>query len=346
MRGAILDTLRSAFGKKADSLSGQMDPPEYLNDSAKEFMEEDWNNGLSDKHKFEWVKDNTEILGAKQDDAKETVTTTVVEELPNKFDPLQANASDQDYRRTQAVATYLSVKRGQELIKERTGVTVNLSDVAEVDARLWRGWKSTSTGTEGHIIQLATAQELGGRERYEQAQEESIIASAKRICASIGGWEGAKALMRAKWETTQYMLDKAGIRTLQLYRGISLDQRGSKPPRRMANQRRVRVASLPTLTFHRLMFRGTVRHRPRRLCMWRMAGDVTRRAWSCVRKYPGRLLSRSRPMALMSILSMRSSSLAHLGRDGMRGAKRRPNSPTSSWQHEQNAHQKDRDRSH
>ena len=40
---------------------------------------------------------------------------------------------------------------------------------------------------------------------------------------NIGGYAGIKAYVRAKWETTQFLLDKAGMSELQLYRGISLD---------------------------------------------------------------------------------------------------------------------------
>lgn len=43
--------------------------------------------------------------------------------------------------------------------------------------------------------------------------------------AAIGGYEGVKAALRAKWETTQYLLDKADIPIVQAYRGISYEHR-------------------------------------------------------------------------------------------------------------------------
>jgi len=50
------------------------------------------------------------------------------------------------------------------------------------------------------------------------------VAKANREYKSTGGYEGIRAYVRAKWETTQFLLDKADLDELELYRGINLDQ--------------------------------------------------------------------------------------------------------------------------
>jgi hypothetical protein len=42
--------------------------------------------------------------------------------------------------------------------------------------------------------------------------------------ADVGGYAGIKALMRAKWETTQWLLAKAGVHTMNVFRGINDDR--------------------------------------------------------------------------------------------------------------------------
>jgi hypothetical protein len=39
----------------------------------------------------------------------------------------------------------------------------------------------------------------------------------------VNGFEAAKAYVRGKWETTQYLLDKSGDDTVNVYRGIEHD---------------------------------------------------------------------------------------------------------------------------
>jgi len=66
---------------------------------------------------------------------------------------------------------------------------------------------------------------------------EEIVARANRLYETIGGFEGIKAYVRAKWETTQYLLDKAGIKTLDLYRGYEEDR--DKYDKMFSGKRRV-----------------------------------------------------------------------------------------------------------
>ena len=106
-----------------------------------------------------------------------------------------------------------------------------------VDRTLWAGWKASSTTTEGRLLQVATAFEPGGRLNEQTSRDigvKEMMAHAEDEYANIGGWAGVRAYVRAKWETTQYLLDKAGLKTLQLYRGIDI---GSQKFNKMYLQR-------------------------------------------------------------------------------------------------------------
>jgi hypothetical protein len=89
------------------------------------------------------------------------------------------------------------------------------------------------------LLQLVTAEELGGRLNYKTHPQSEIDpgdlkATANQRYDDIGGYLGLKAYLRAKWEVTQYMLDKAGLQTLHLYRGIKLSNDKLDPVRAAA----------------------------------------------------------------------------------------------------------------
>ena len=247
-------------------------------------------------------------------------------------------------------------KEEAEANKPKIDTTVSLGDIQSADERLWSGWKGSSTGSEGRILQVAAADELGGRlrdalqpnapvsavgtpeyqkfaksdvaeigdldefkaalkassdppgmaqavkydpdmshEQKQKAQEvldesltggqsgpqvlksetvmtggsdpnappfpftllptvnvmrngaasmttdrtvannwrgtplkaaqispEEAMLQANNTFKSIGGYAGVKAAVRAKWETTQYLLDRADIPVVQAYRGINM----------------------------------------------------------------------------------------------------------------------------
>ena len=197
-------------------------------------------------------------------------------------------------------------------------------ELQRADAKLWSGWKRSSTNAEGQLLQVAASDELGGRIRdakpekadppevivakgvmadmkatpEEHAAANKIISDAwssgqlarspklvpelnsekvgrfgefirlpdvkidrngaasttvsptvangwngtttnapqginkkesidyaNKTYAAIGGYEGVKAALRAKWETTQYLLDKADIPVVQAYRGITYEHK-------------------------------------------------------------------------------------------------------------------------
>jgi hypothetical protein len=131
-----------------------------------------------------------------------------------------------DYERTQKLARWLSVARTREVLDERKLGSPSDNTIAWADSKLWRAWKESSTATDGMLLQVATAHELGGRLNTKTRaviDEHKMVEYANREYSGIGGFSGIKAYVRAKWEVTQFMLDKAGVKELKLYRGIELE---------------------------------------------------------------------------------------------------------------------------
>jgi hypothetical protein len=240
MRDGISKAIEKAFDEKADEKAGDMQAPDYLNESATEMVESDWQHNMSDDSKFEWIKNNTDLIEGEtpskpSPDAPETMQ---VEALPKQFDPLNLT-SGEDYKRTQALARHLSVERAAQVLTARDldeqfdakGNIVKISPsvlrdrLSKVDAQLWSAWKASSTSEDGKLLQVATAEELGGRLNAKTAaliDPDEAKARANTRFEGIGGYKGIKAYVRAKWETTQYLLDKAGTQILDVYRGIRI----------------------------------------------------------------------------------------------------------------------------
>jgi uncharacterized protein len=231
------DDIKSYIEKKFESAaeSENPDPPEYLADSAKEYMEDNWSSNMSDEEKFEYVKNHTSIL----DDLEKEVEQSGGNPdeptgLPGKWDPLNTT-SGTDYQRTQRIAKTISLERAAEVIAERKiaiDPDVDLAkELRRVDSKLWVAWKESSTSLEGQLLQVATADELGGRLNPRtgrggkvELNKQSLRADADMTFSKIGGYAGVLAYLRGKWETTQILLDKAGMHELKLYRGIALDE--------------------------------------------------------------------------------------------------------------------------
>jgi hypothetical protein len=141
---------------------------------------------------------------------------------------------------------------------------VPLQTVAKLDKDLWESWKSSSTSQRGILLQVATAEELGGRLNTKTATAINPTAArnwADEHFAGVGGYKGIKAYIRAKWETTQYLLDKAGTKELELYRGIDLKRHDAERyaaavkekmiARQIITEAGVKYEKLPTLKVDR-----------------------------------------------------------------------------------------------
>ena len=230
MRDEIEDALSKAFNKRAEDIELDMEPPDYLGELVEQYQEESWDN-KDDDDKFNWTKNNTSIIDALQEEYDAYVKNggeggeSTIVKLPVQFDPLQEGGSDQDYRRTQAVASFLSLQRQHQLMVAR-GIAEDPDKAAikRVDSSLWNQWKGSSTSEGGMILQLAAAEELGGRYReisgYSQTEIRKI---ANNEYGKIGGYDGVKALVRAKWEVSQFLLDKADKQVVDVYRGYKMD---------------------------------------------------------------------------------------------------------------------------
>jgi hypothetical protein len=81
---------------------------------------------------------------------------------------------------------------------------------------------------------VAIAEELHGRLNYDQLGTKSEINRLRKYADAdfFGGYEAVKAYLRAKWETTQWLLDNANMHTLHLYRGLKNmeNKRGKSVP--------------------------------------------------------------------------------------------------------------------
>jgi 8-oxo-dGTP pyrophosphatase MutT (NUDIX family) len=234
MRADLIAALVKAFNDKAEKKSYDIEPPEYLKEGVDEQLDDYWGQ-MEDTQKFQYADDYNMV--PKPDDPPDANTPPVPITqiaLPHRFDPTN-ETNGEDYKKTQAIARYLSIERAIKVIRERgikTGIMTNdaglRSALTAFDSKLWHAWKGSSTSFEGKLLQLATANELGGRFRspgrpgspYDVA---GAMAEADRQFPNIGGFQGIRAYLRAKWETTQYLLDKAGLNTVEVYRGIGMD---------------------------------------------------------------------------------------------------------------------------
>lgn len=325
VRDELQAFLEKEFVSDAESRADKIEPPDYLGDSAKEYVAEMWDQ-MSDESKFQYAKNN-DVL-PEEEQAGTGPGATIVRE-PGTYDPLN-NTNDEDYKRTQAMSHYLFDNRVQQVMAERkigvgsTSATPAIDDIRRADRTMWTDWKGSSTSQNGQLMQVASADELGGRLRgvqrpddatlkgeYEKYSEqwkkdypgsegltfdqykqnwatqyaprdsgviktagervidpntgsvytrlpdisvvrnglastttdanvandwggvgnnapagidrEAVIAQANKDWKDVGGYDGIKAMMRAKWEATQYMLDRADQPTLEVYRGINLE---------------------------------------------------------------------------------------------------------------------------
>ena len=241
-RKMITDHMEAAFDAKAEKMAPDEEPPDF-SDSAKEYMEENWNHNMDDDEKFKWAKYNTSIINDLQDEYDKAIeefhetgaTSTGTIGVPVKFDPMN-KTSGTDYVKTQKIARQMSLDRAEQVFEDRgikndNDEPIDRLELRRMDSKLWSQWKASSTSQEGQLLQVAVAAELGGRLNLQtgrggkvQLDPNGMMKYANREFASTGGWAGVRAYVRAKWETTQFLLDKAEMHDLELYRGISVDQ--------------------------------------------------------------------------------------------------------------------------
>ncbi|MET0721796.1 MAG: hypothetical protein ABWY64_13295 [Tardiphaga sp.] len=147
-------------------------------------------------------------------------------EEPKVWDPLQQKGGE-DYQRTQLISHHLSERRAMERLAAK-GLPSEKGYVRAMDQRMWTGWVESSTSDDGLILQLAAAEALGGRYRAPNTvrtnsfTRDQLITMANDRYSLIGGYAGVQEMLLAKWETTQYLLDKGGVDTFDVYRALSV----------------------------------------------------------------------------------------------------------------------------
>lgn len=238
IEGELTSVLETAFQERVQERIGDMTPPDWVAEQADQTLDDIWSQ-MDDDEKYEWGKMNN-LLGDDTESEQDVV-------MPDHLDPLNDNV-DENYRQTQRLAKALSVERAAEVITERGLGTAAPEEkwvssstgpghwvtpeqgaalrarVSEIDDKLWAGWVSSSTGPEGVLLQLAAAEELGGRINEDRLGNtaQAVREQADQDYGDIGGYEGIKAYVRAKWEVTQELLDRAGIQELPVYRAIHM----------------------------------------------------------------------------------------------------------------------------
>lgn len=241
MRDELEKELERAFDKEAEDKVSDIEPPNYLGDSVDEYQDEYWDQ-KDDDEKFKIAQNNTDIINEAQQEydqyfennGNSGASTEVA--IPDTFDPLQTEGGS-DYKKTHALVTFMSRERAYQLLEKR-GLTKSdgaspdayKRSIASIDKSLWQDWKDSSAGSfGGQILQLASHEELGARYREMPTHRDDLIKQADEKWRHIGGFAGIKAMVRAKWETSQYALDKAGIHSLPVYRGLKVNLPDDEP---------------------------------------------------------------------------------------------------------------------
>lgn len=162
---------------------------------------------------------------------------------------------DADYLKTGAVAKRMAELRTEQLLVERgLSTTADPADDRSktIPADVWENWKTDSHSRTAMALQLAVANEFGGLHRLTTAQVQNAMAAAASFDYDTHdmdkGLARLQAYARAQWETTQYVLAKAGVKDMTLYRGLMLD--GDTLPD--ARPREVSSGSYATHTFDQL----------------------------------------------------------------------------------------------
>jgi hypothetical protein len=139
-------------------------------------------------------------------------------------DRVEVFSDGENFKRSKALGRVMTAERTKEVLIERgLHSTAGSPPRVELFNSIWSDWKSNSAKGLGYALQVAARDELGAnyyRTRGEHKTAEKAIAHANEVLHEVGGYDGLKAYVRAQWETTQWMADKAGVKEARLWRGI------------------------------------------------------------------------------------------------------------------------------
>ena len=113
-----------------------------------------------------------------------------------------------NYPNTQAIAKAIQYERTRHYFDE---FGLDTDKIPEFTHTLWKGWLSSSSSRGGRLIKFASSAAFGAlsRDKFDHrfTTEERLMAVAH---------------LRATWEASQYVLEKAGVEDMTLWRGLVL----------------------------------------------------------------------------------------------------------------------------
>ena len=131
--------------------------------------------------------------------------------LPNK---IKLISDGEDFKQSGVLGKVLTVARFKEILQERNiesaGESVWINDV-------WKSWKADSVSKISSILQVAAADEFNGN-----SNEQTLGHTVQELKESPD-YQVMRSYARAQWEVTQYMMDKAGVDHLDVYRAIYIE---------------------------------------------------------------------------------------------------------------------------
>lgn len=235
-----VDAYDDNFRQAMDDLRDGSKYQDAVNELQSDAISEAWGN-LSDEEKLDWVNSNDRVV-------ERNVSPGLPEKWATGVDS-RIPSDHEDYARTRAIALQLVEQRTAQLFEER-GIELGpkssyatsakteeeravvaafrdrqdrLTQAERLARMTWEEWKDSSTSPVGLALQLAAAKELGGVHRMSASEVAQAEAASSRLTPLGGdGMPMMQAYVRAQWETTQFVMQKAGQEEVQVYRGLML----------------------------------------------------------------------------------------------------------------------------
>lgn len=192
----------AAIQAEVDKFGESNEWQEAVNELESQILNNQWNS-FSDKEKLALAANfDVEISGdsVSPGEPEKWVTGSSV-----------GDHGSEDYGRTHAIANRMTELRMAEILKER-GLKANPERHIE---ETWSRWKVSSHSVDSNALQLASARELGGVHRLNAEELKAISDRFTDNDLAV-----MQAHVRAQWETTQYVMHRAGENEVNVYRAI------------------------------------------------------------------------------------------------------------------------------
>lgn len=206
-------------------------------------------DGMYAAERLEWAKTH-DIDGDTVDEDGDSIVRRVQpmqesdDKLPTEW---KWERNGIDYEKTRVIARQMAAQRAADVIRERgLGATqiASIVDNTRIDATddlvsniigdVWSGWKEDSHSAAGLALQLAVSREFNTVHRLTDDQVTSALNRAGQVGTIFGenpysdegrerGIARLQAYVRAQWETTQYVMRKADVEHVDVYRAMWLN---------------------------------------------------------------------------------------------------------------------------